>query len=548
MIKPRRWVGTGTMVLLVSCASGWGGDEPRTVAEASGFQATSTHAEVVAFCDALCAANPLVRRGVLGRSEEGRELPLLVLSDPAIEGEDLAKGVRARAASGVKPLVVLAIGNIHAGEVDGKEALLALVRDLARERPAMLKELVLVVAPIYNADGNERMAKDNRPGQLGPAQGQGQRGNAKGLDLNRDGVKLDAAETRALVGALRAYDPHVFIDAHTTDGSFHRYIMTYEGPKAPAGDAALIAYTRETFFPAVSARFASATAARGWDSFFYGNFEAEWSGGLGAAERSHTRWETFPAEARFLTTYVGLRSRLSILTESYSYAPYEDRVRAQHIFMDVCLQELHSARGDIIKLVESCDARTIDLGARGEGRVAIKTKMVAGPKPAFIKGFVERMEGGRSVPTQTPTEYEVKHYDRFEGTMYVNRPRRYVLLPGIAAGVKETLAAHGVQMREVAVPEVMTGAQKYNITSTKSASREFQRRVLVSVQADVEEVGSITLEPGCVVVETAQPLGNLVVYLLEPACEDGFAAWNMMGAALTPVEGVYGAYPVLRGK
>ena len=115
--------------------------------------------------------------------------------------------------------------------------------------PALLKDLILAVAPIYNTDGNERVSKTNRPGQVGPEEGMGQRANARGLDLNRDFIKLEAPETRALVRFLNEWNPHLFIDTHTTDGSYHRYTVTYEGPKNPAGDPKIMGFMRQDVFP-----------------------------------------------------------------------------------------------------------------------------------------------------------------------------------------------------------------------------------------------------------------------------------------------------------
>ena len=210
-------------------ASAQAPDDLLTVAERSGFKATARHAEVVALCEALAKSSPLIRLTELGKSGEGRSLPLMIVSNPPVATPEEAK------ASG--KLVVFLFGNIHAGEVDGKEALPMLVRDLvARPDHPLFKQLILAVAPIYNADGNERVSKDNRPGQVGPEEGMGQRENAQGLDLNRDFMKLDAPETRALVRFLNAWDPALTIDTHTTNGSHHRYTITYEGPKNPAGD------------------------------------------------------------------------------------------------------------------------------------------------------------------------------------------------------------------------------------------------------------------------------------------------------------------------
>ena len=135
-----------------------------------------------------------------------------------------------------------------------------LLRDVfGGPHPPLLKDVILAVAPIYNTDGNERVSKTNRPGQVGPEEGMGQRANARGLDLNRDFIKLEAPETRGLVRFLNEWNPHLFIDTHTTDGSYHRYMVTYEGPKNPAGDPKIMGFMRQTFFPEVSASFEKQT-------------------------------------------------------------------------------------------------------------------------------------------------------------------------------------------------------------------------------------------------------------------------------------------------
>src|SRR5262249_8847715 len=144
----------------------------------------------------------------------------------------------------------------------------------------------LVFAPIYNADGNERVSKTNRPGQVGPEEGMGIRENAQGLDLNRDAIKAEAPETAALLRAFNDWDPALFIDTHTTNGSYHRYILTYAGVKSPAGDPTLVDFTRDKMLPAIADEFHRRT---GQDSFWYGNFEGE----FGDAQRGHTRWESF---------------------------------------------------------------------------------------------------------------------------------------------------------------------------------------------------------------------------------------------------------------
>src|SRR5262249_21820777 len=158
----------------------------------------------------------------LGNSHGGKPLLVLLLSDPPVTTAEAAKR------SG--KLVVLLFGNIHAGEVDAKEAMLMLARELSQPAPhPLLKDLIVAIVPNYNPDGNDQMAKTNRPGQVGPEEGMGRRENGQGLDLNRDFIKLDAPETRALVAWMNEWSPHVVVDGHTTNGSHHRFTITHAG-------------------------------------------------------------------------------------------------------------------------------------------------------------------------------------------------------------------------------------------------------------------------------------------------------------------------------
>ena len=301
-------------------------DLPHTTAETSNYQATTRHADVVAFCNELSKQSPVVRVDSLGKSAEGRDLPLMVLSEPPVKSADEAKR------SG--KVIVLLWGNIHAGEVDGKEALMMLARDIAtgpdRE---LLKNLIILIAPIFNADGNERIAKGKRPSQGGPDE-VGDRENSGGLDLNRDFVKLESPEVRALVKCMRTWDPLLMLDAHTTNGSRHRHTMTYDWPRHTNAQA-----VNDVASKLVTAAGERMQKATGFVPFQYGNFS-----------RDRTQWNTYPAEPRYGIQYAGLRGRVAVLSESYSYAPYKDRVKASlELARGVC-QEAAAHTDELKKL------------------------------------------------------------------------------------------------------------------------------------------------------------------------------------------------------
>ena len=348
-------------------------EPPRTVAETSDYKATSRHADVLDFCERLAKESPLVRLGTLGTSQEGRKLPLLIVADPPV-----ATPAEAHKS---KKLVVFAMGDIHAGEVDGKEALLMLARDLAtaKERP-LLKDLVLVFAPIFNADGNEKIAKDNRPEQAGPAEGVGMRANAQGFDLNRDFVKLESPEVRALVRFFNQWDPAVFIDCHTTNGSFHRYTITYEGGRCPAGDPRIVAEVRDA----------------------------------AAARRRHGVWRKRPATDRTSTASSrptapsGRRCRprratapstsaCAIASPSCpsrtTYAPFKDRVLASRAFVKAICEDAAENKDKLAKLLSRWPRRH-DPGRQGAEADRHGSCCAPKPVPHRPAASAARLRGG----------------------------------------------------------------------------------------------------------------------------------------------------------
>ncbi len=233
-----------------------------TRAELTNYEQTSRYDDVIRFCDELGKLSPLVRVDTFGKSEEGRNLPLLILSDPPITS-------RSDAVRAGKP-VIFVMANIHAGEVEGKEASLDVARRLATgDLKPVLKNLVVLIAPIYNADGNEKISPANRTAQNGPVAGVGTRENAKGLDLNRDFMKLESAEAKSLVRLFNTWDPHLTVDLHTTNGSYHGYHLTYAPALNPNTSPQLIRFSREIMLPQIAGAVEKKHKFR---TYYYGNF------------------------------------------------------------------------------------------------------------------------------------------------------------------------------------------------------------------------------------------------------------------------------------
>ncbi len=472
----------------------------QTVAETSRWQATATYAQVVDLMERLDRRSRILHLDSMGRTSQGKPIPLAIIANPPIESAAEARG------SG--KVIVFAFGDIHAGEVCGKEALLILARQLALDPSnPLLANVIVVLAPIYNADGNDAMSPDNRPGQDGPIQGMGKRANAQGLDLNRDYVKLDSPEAVAMVRLLTDWNPHLTIDTHTTNGSRHRYTLTYAAPLNPSGHAAPIEFVRDVMLPEVTRTLRLRT---NYDTFFYGNFNQELS-----------EWRTYSPLPRFGGPYRGLRGQMSVLSEAYAYATYRDRVHATLEFVREILRFTAANADRVIEITERARRETIHAGRnpQPDDMVGIRHRPAAFAEPAIVKGY-------RSDAPDIPQDHSVLHLGRFEPTRSVRRPWAYIV-DSRAAGVVEKLRQHGI---EVTPFDGVATVEVYTLTDVERSDKAFQGHHLVRLEADAQ-VQHRTFE-SAFLVPTAQALGTLAVYLLEPESEDGLAAWGFFDEGL----------------
>ena len=257
--------------------------------------------------------------------------------------------------------------NIHAGEVEGKEAAQMLLRDLTLGalRP-LLDSVVLIVVPIYNSDGNDHWAAGevNRPGQNGPAT-VGMRANGQGLDLNRDYVKSEAPETRGTEALLAAWDPDVFIDLHTTNGSYHGYLLTWSpglNPNSPAAND----WVRDRILPEVRARM---RVRHHQETFPYGNFRDQTPDSLKLG------WETYDPRPRFGTNWNGLRGRVSILSEAYSNADLHTRIDVTCNFVREILSLVVERRAELRDVIARSDRWHPDSVITRSTRFALNSRM-----------------------------------------------------------------------------------------------------------------------------------------------------------------------------
>ena len=503
-------------------------DMPRTRAETSDYAETSRYDDVTAFVTALQRASPLVRVENFGRSHAGRDLPLLILADPPVSSPREAR------ASG-KP-VVFVMANIHAGEVEGKESALHLARRVASgDGRALLDRMILLIAPIYNADGNEAVRPENRREQNGPIGGVGARENAQGLDLNRDFIKAESPEARALIRLFNRWDPHLTVDLHTTNGSHHGYHLTYSIPLNPSGDPRIIAYQRERMMPAVSRGLAE---RHGFRSYYYGNFSDDEPAPGQPKARS---WRAFTHQPRIGQNYVGLRNRPAILSEAYSYLDFRGRVAVTSAFVDEILAYVAARGPEIVALTREADADAARNGLAGTPRpLGVAYAMSPLPEPVeILVGEVTKRTNPRTGFAMTAmvedkfTPVRMLDYGAFAATRTVPVPSAYLFRdePGLRP-VRDLLLLHGVAVEALTAP-VELDVESFAVASVRRNDRTFQghREAKLSGQARAERVG---FPSGTYLVRSAQPLAALAAYLLDPESDDGVVTWNLVDAYLAP--------------
>lgn len=493
----------------------------RTRAERTDARETSTYADVIAFLDSLQRLTPDIRRWTMAVSPEGRAVPVVLAARPMVDSPEEAHR------SG-KPILYIQ-ANIHAGEVEGKEAAQMILRDLTvGPLRSLLDSVIVLMVPIYNADGNEdfKPGSENRPGQNGPAL-VGRRSNGQGFDLNRDYVKLEAPETRGSLALMLEWGPDFFVDLHTTNGSYHGYVLTWSPGLNPNTTPANV-WGREVFLPKIQERM---RVRHDQETFPYGNLKNQHPDSLDQG------WYTYEAGARFGTNSMGMRGRVSLLSEAYSNLPFSERISATYNFVRETLSLAAEERARVKELVKASFAERPDsVTVRSEyGEPVMRDVVVEITRPDNDGhgGYSRRIRTGEYRTIRMPV------YDSFAPTRREAMPAAY-LLPPASGEIVEHLLLQGVIVERVTEPW-QAEVEAFMIDSIRAARNPFQGHRLVTVEgswADFDGEGGA----GWYLVPTNQRLGVFAAWLLEPASEDGLVAWGFYDRSLRRGE----TFPVLR--
>jgi hypothetical protein len=430
--------GTATAQVVLPPISEWTGPSQRHIAaptddwaikaEQSGFRETADLAETLTWLERLAATWRHASLRSIGKSAGGRDIPMLIVSRFGFEPAPVRSSGKA---------VVLIQAGIHAGEIDGKDATMMLLRDLrAGKLGDLLDHSVLLFVPILNVDGFSCFGPYSRMNQRGPRQ-VGRHTNDQNLNLNRDFGKLDAPETRALVALLNAWAPDLYIDTHVTDGVDYRYDVTFGHTAGRHGwSPEISSWIDQHLLP-------DAVAALEKEGHTPGPLI------LSVNDRNlrDGRFD-FCANARFTTGYASLRHIPAILIENHSLKTYRRRLLGLYVLLASLIDGVSRNVGGLRAAARrDREARraTVPLGW---------TVTAENPKLGAFKGVrcVPATFGwsGEEVTRWTgePDDSPVAIVPMTEPSASIRRPRAYYVPPHLG-DIVERLRRHGILVEEI---------------------------------------------------------------------------------------------------
>ena len=486
--------------------------------EKSGGKRTSTYAEMSAYLGRLDRASDWVRVSTFGTTPEGRDLHLVV-----VDRHGRFTPARAHAKDNA---VVLVQAGIHAGEIDGKDAGLMLIRAMAVEKSlaSLLDHVTLLFIPIFNVDGHERTGAFNRPNQNGP-EVQGFRTTATNLNLNRDYMKADAPEMRAWLSLFNEWQPDFFIDCHVTDGADYQYVVTYAAELWPNGDTEVADWTAKQFAAPVEARMREA------------GFPLSWYPGFRTWDNIESGLKAGPSTPRFSTGYCAIRNRPGLLIETHSLKDYATRVRGTYAMLEQSLAVIGAESASLRTVVTAADRRSAALEKQTiplEFDLDYTDSVMVDFAGVEYTAEKSAITGGRWVKySKTPRTMRIPKFAKQKVKASAAVPAAYIV-PAPWTDVIERVRAHGIVVRELDKP-VTLDVSSYRFSNVVWDKEPFEGHHVLKYDL-TPLTRQMTFPPGSLVIDTAQPLGRVVVHLLEPAGPDALVRWGFMDAAFEQKE------------
>ena len=483
-----------------------------TPAEAAQFDETPSYDTTRAWLEKLVATSPLLKIELFGRSAQGRDLYLVRASKPGP----------------AKKPIVLAQAGIHAGEIDGKDAGLMLLRDIAlRGKDHLLDKADFLFVPIFNADGHERTSRFSRPNQRGPAN-QGWRTTAQNLNLNRDYLKADTPEMRAMIGLLRATQPSLYLDLHVTDGIDYQYDVTYMFPGWDgryAHSAAIGQWLDRHYRPAVDAALSRA-----------GHIPGPYVDAIDG-RKPLTGIRFFADQPRYSTGYADLARIPSVLVELHSLKPYRQRVLGTYVMLEESLRLVGQEGAQITAAIAADRASRPATEVLSWKDLKKPSAVVPDFKGVAYTSYRSAASGGLEVRwLGRPVIQRIPVWTQMPDKV-VDLPAAW-WVPATKPDLIALLRLHGIELEAIDTARTMT-LDMVHLSGAQTQAAD-EGHIPLKVSGFSHALRQESFPAGSVRVPSDQPLGLLAAAMLEPEGGDSLLQWNFFPEILMRTEYIEG--------
>lgn len=490
-------------------------DEWITYFERSGFTETPNYRESIEYYQKLADFSPLAEFKSFGVSPQGRELKFLIVSKEKAFKPTKAKEIH-------KP-IILVINGIHAGEIGGKDASMLLLRDIliTKEKRSLIESVTILIVPIFNVDGHQRMGKYNRINQNGPEE-MGWRTTAQNLNLNRDWMKADSPEMRAMLKLFSDWLPDFTIDTHATDGADYQYTITYSVEKFSNIYSGTANWLKEKFIPAIE----KGVQEKGFLVYPY-IYLKKWREGL---NDGIIDWASTP---RFSTDYAALQNRPSLLIETHMIKPYKDRVYSTKAMLETTIEFVNTSAAELIELNLEADVFSAENLSKQKKYLHVVFKESGRYEMIDFKGYEyyrdsSKISGSNKlVYTDVKKDFKIKHFNDIVPLDSVMLPKAY-LIPKEWSKLVDILEIHGIQVNYLKVDSIFE-VTKYRFKNVKFANSSYEGRQRVDLEYDVIREKR-TVPSGTFYIPLNQRTIRIIANLLEPKSSDSFIRWGFMNA------------------
>ena len=477
--------------------------------EKSGCLRSPRYAETLAYFKQFEKYTPYAKMFSIGRSPQGRSIECIVISKDK-------EFTPAKAQKSGKAVIVIQNG-IHSGEIEGKDACMILLREIliTKEKFHLLDNLILVIIPVLNVDGHERISRFNRPNQNGPLE-MGWRTTSWNLNLNRDYMKGDTPEIAAVLTLFNSWCPDFFIDNHTTNGADYQYHLTYTLEKFANIDRSLAKWGKDHFLPAILKK----VEAKGFLTGLYVLLKKDEliEGGI----------INTPSEPRLSTGYAALQNRHGLLVETHSLKPFENRVRSTLEMNYAALQYLNDHFRQLLKLNRRADSVTKNLRS-----LPINFELSGSSKPLQFKGFEtvykkSPITGNEVVYySDRPIEFTIPLFDDVKVVTAVRLPKAY-FIPKEFDEIVRRMELHGIKVERLAKEKSIT-VTELSFNEYTFSLKPYEGRQCVKVKCKSRKV-RVNFPEGTYHVRLNQRVNRVIVNLLEPEAPDSFVSWGFFNA------------------